>query len=63
MEDGSFDKSQLHDELLESRGERLLDKFLALPSVLRAVVGCGTLLVAFLLGAVAWGLLLEFIFN
>jgi len=54
--------SELHDELGASRAERFLNWMLGLPGALRVVVGCGTLLVAFLLGMLAWVLLLEFIF-
>lgn len=55
-------RDELHDELLENRFDRYLDRFIRLPKGLRAVTGCGIMIAAFLLGAIAWGLLLEFIF-
>lgn len=53
---------ELHDELLEGPLERFLDWLMKLPSTLRVVVGCGTLLVTFALGMLVWELLIEFIF-
>ncbi len=54
--------TQLHDDLVDTRGERLLGWFIGLPGLLQVVLGCGGAIVAFILGMIVWGVIVAIIF-
>lgn len=62
MIDETRPSDELHDELLEGPLERFVGWIMRLPKTLQVVVGCGTLALTFLLGMLAWGIIVAILF-